>query len=379
MTKLRSKPLITASMLALAVIAWMATGTYTDGGGTPQGGSIREDGAMSTRANELPAENTVSAERGLLRVSVTKSHARAVTREVVVSARTEPNRSVELRSEAEGRVVELNAERGALLRQGEQIARLDMRDREARLAEVKALIEQHQLQYDAARSLRGQELLSAVQIAEAKARLVASEAALANIELQIQQTRLYAPFDAVVQERHIEVGDFVKVGDTVAELVDTDPLVVVGEVNEGEISGLAPGDVGYARLVDNRTVEGQLRYVAPVADEGTRTFKVELAVPNPGFELRAGMTAELRLAAGETSGHLLSPALLTLDDAGTIGVKTVNDQNRVEFHPVEVLRSTLDGIWVTGLPEVIEIITVGQGFVSAGELVEPVMIGTDSK
>ena len=110
-------------------------------------------------------------------------------------------------------------------------------------------------------------------------------------------TTIDAPFDAVLQDRSVEIGDYVQSGDAVAFVVDTDPMIVVGEVNEREVHSLAVGNPGTARLVDNTTVEGTIRYLAPVADENTRTFRVELAVPNPDGTLRAGMTAELKLSA----------------------------------------------------------------------------------
>src|SRR5690606_32345323 len=105
----------------------------------------------------------------------------------------------------------------------------------------------------------------------------------------------------------------------------------------------------------------------------TRTFRVELAVPNPDNKLPAGMTAEIRLPAGESEAHFLSPALLSLDEQGNIGVKTVDEHDVVRFHEVEIIRSASDGVWVTGLPDEVTVITVGQGFVAVGEKVEPVL------
>jgi len=136
--------------------------------------------------------------------------------------------------------------------------------------------------------------------------------------------------------------------------------------------GGAPGVEGVARFRDGREATGRIRYVAPVADSSTRTFRVELAIPNAELQFRAGITAELLLRTDDTSGHRVSPALLTLDDFGAIGVKIVDEANRVKFVPVEILRSTAEGIWITGLPDQVRIISVGQGFVTDGQLVEPV-------
>ena len=366
MERLLSKSSLIALIIGIAVVAWMATGSITS-----PGSSAAEP---ATRSAALRDADTAAGtnERAGVRVGVRHSSARPVERVVAVSARTQPNRIVEIRGEAEGRVMSIEAERGAFVRTGQPLARLDLRDREARLAEAQAVLEQNRMQYEAAQSLGGENLLSEVQIAETRARLVSAEANLRDIELEIERTVILAPFDGVVQDRLMEIGDLVRIGDTIAEFVDTDPMIVVGDVNEREIAKLTPGSPGIAELPGGATVEGIVRYVAPVADDRTRTFRVELAVPNPNRRLRAGVTAELKVTTEEIYGHLLSPALLTLDDEGTIGVKIVDAANKAKFMAVEILRSDAEGVWVTGLPESAEIIAIGQGFVVDGQLVDGV-------
>ena len=74
----------------------------------------------------------------------------------------------------------------------------------------------------------------------------------------------------------------------------------------------------------------------------------------------------------------ISPSLLTLDADGVVGVKIVDEFNRVVFYPVELAISKPDGVWVTGLPETARIITVGQGYVAVGQEVEPSFEQTDT-
>jgi multidrug efflux system membrane fusion protein len=109
-----------------------------------------------------------------------------------------------------------------------------------------------------------------------------------------------------------------------------------------------------------------------VADEATRTFEVELEVDNAGGKLRAGGTAELRIPAEAVFAHRISPSLLTLDDAGNVGVKIINDLGQVEFVVADIALSSNDGVWLAGLPETATIITVGQGYVASGAVVDTV-------
>ena len=349
-----SSTLLAAGLLG-AVVLWMLSGL------------AREDDAATHDAA------TGQASTNAPRVTVSTSRAKQVTREVVVSGRTEPNRSVELRAETEGRVVALGAARGAPVKAGQRIVGLDMRDRQARLDEARALIAYAELQFAAARKLQEKQFVSETQMAELASRVSSARAALEQIELEVANTNVGAPFDGVLQDRSVDIGDYVSSGDEIAQLVDIDPLIVVGEVSERDIHKLDVGTKGTATLVGAAPVEGQLRYLSPLAAESTRTFRVELAIANPGGRMRAGMTAEIRLAADQITAHVLSPALLTLDDAGTIGVKAVDDTDRVVFYPVEVIGSGTDGVTVTGLPAEIRLITVGQGFVRPGDLVDPSM------
>ena len=357
----RTKSMLAAGAVTLAVALWMLSGVGDDPP-SPSTRSTLRDGEAGGGDN--PERRP--------RVLVQRSTARAITREILVSARTEPNRQVELRAETDGAVVSIGAERGAIVANGQRIVSLDMRDRTALLEEAEALIVQMQLQYEAAERLRGQQFVSEAQIAEAKARLVGAEAVKHRILDDIGYTTVKAPFDAVLQDRSVEIGDYVQAGDAVAFLVDTDPMIVVGEVNEREVHSLAVGNTGTARLVDDTIVEGTIRYLAPVADENTRTFRVELAVPNPDGSLRAGMTADLRLAAEQITAHSLSPAALALADDGTVGVKAVDAASRVRFYPVEIVSASPEGISVTGLPQELGIISLGSGFVIEGQIVEAV-------
>jgi multidrug efflux system membrane fusion protein len=84
------------------------------------------------------------------------------------------------------------------------------------------------------------------------------------------------------------------------------------------------------------------------------------------------------LRGGEALAQRISPALLTLDSAGTLGVYIVDDMQIAAFIPVEIEQSETDGIWVSGLPETANVITVGQGYVNPGQKVEAIRAPTET-
>jgi multidrug efflux system membrane fusion protein len=163
------------------------------------------------------------------------------------------------------------------------------------------------------------------------------------------------------------------------EQEDHNTVINVGEVAFGTVVDINNdsvlidvGDKAEARLATGETVRGRIRYVAPVADEATRTFLVELEVDNTAGALRAGGTAELRIPAEAVLAHRVAPSLLTLDDAGNVGIKIINGEGEVEFVVADIALSTSEGVWLTGLPATATIITVGQGYVASGAVVDAV-------
>ena len=132
------------------------------------------------------------------------------------------------------------------------------------------------------------------------------------------------------------------------------------------------GDSAQVRIGNGVEMVGRVRFVSRAAEATTRTFTVEVEVPNPNDILSVGLTAELRIPANKVMAHRVSPAVLTLSGEGAIGVKIVDANNEVEFIPVTIVADTTEGIWLVGLPEMITLITVGQEFVVVGEAVRPV-------
>lgn len=319
-------------------------------------------------------EVATSSSTEVLRTSVRvrSQSAEEVTRTITINGKTAPSRIVELNAETAGRVVSIGGERGERLDRGDVIVRLDERDRKARLAQAVATVKQRELEYAARDKLMDQSYVSEAQVQEAAAMLEAAKAELARAELDIDYMVIRAPFDGALQERMVEVGDYVKAADPIATFVDERTLIISANVSEFDAHNVSKGETASAKLATGETVNGTIRYVAPVADEETRTFVVELEIDNAAGKYRGGITAELMIPAETIFAHRISPALLTLDEEGNLGIKTVSESGRVEFHRADVAMSSKEGVWIAGLPQSASIITVGQGFVNEGALVDSI-------
>ena len=314
--------------------------------------------------------DTGTPERSLVqKVHVRVPGVSRVIQEIVLNGRTEAARAVTLRAEVEGQIVSLAATHGAAVHKGDLIVQFDKRDRQARLAEAHALLKQRELEYTGTKKLQKNNLQSKIQLAKVASQLATSRAQVARIDLEIRNTRVIAPFDGILDSLPVEVGSYLKVGDEVGRLLEQDPIIFVGYVSQQERHRLVLGDRGIARLVTGAVVEGELRYIASESDPITRTFRVELQIPNPDRSLVSGITAEISIPVRFVSAIQLSSALLSLSNDDVLGVKIVNAQDRVEFLPIQIVKSTTDGLWITGLPKEVRVITVGQGFVQPGDKV----------
>jgi multidrug efflux system membrane fusion protein len=328
-------------------------------------------GPLTRDGPEIPAREPPAP----MRVAVVESEARPVERLLNLQGEVEPDQVVTVRAETAGRVVEIPVALSEGVSVGRVIARLAMDDREARLRRAEAAVKGRETDYQGARQLAREGLQAQLRVESALADLEAARADLEAVRLEIAQTRISAPIAGILDRRRAEVGDYVAVGDPVAEVVENNPLRAVVQVPQHRIHQVRPGGTARVVFLDGTVREGKIHYIAARADTATRTFRVEIRVPNPDRTLPSGISTRVEIPIETVRAHRVSPALVALDDRGRLGVKTVDDDDRVAFHPIDPMRADVEGLWVTGLPERARVITVGQGFVNAGD---PVRVAPDA-
>ena len=354
---MRATSITTALVIAVLTALWLASGLLS---GEER---VEEHPPLSAADPDARANAAPTAVRARV------VHAVPLPERVQVRGRTENKRTVDVRAETTGRVVQRPIERGDRVKEGDLLCRLALEDRPARRAQAEASVEQARLEYQGSLRLQDQGLQSETAIAQAKARLAAAEAMLAGAVLDVERTRVLAPFDGVVEDVNLNVGDYAQPGAPCARVVDLHPMLLVGRVSETEAHRFDVGAVASGRLATGEQVNGAVSFVGRQADPATRTYRVEVTLPNPDYALRSGLTAEFVVRFGETMAHRISPALLALDDEGRLGVRIVQGSDRVAFVHVDIIADEQDGLWVTGLPTRTTLITVGHQFVAAGDRV----------
>jgi len=366
----RVKPsIVIAVLLAVGATGWILSGSLPS-----QEEMQGQQGAVATEGASAPAASAsvIPPEKKVQSVRVYESVAQIRRTTLRIAGRTEASREGRLMAETEGAIRTLDVEEGDTVAAGQRIGSIKEDERNAVVREAEALLSQREIEYSAAAKLASKGFQTEISKATSLAEMEAAKAALDRARIDLAKTRLSIPFDGVIWTKDVEQGDLVKVGDLIATVVDLDPLLVVANVSEREVAAVTEGALARAKLITGETVEGIVSYISPQAEAATRTFRVEVEVPDTGNRYKAGITAELLLPLSESVAHLISPALLTLDDSGQVGVKLVDDGDIARFVPVQILEDTPDGVWIHGLPRRATLISVGQEYAGDGEKVNPV-------
>jgi membrane fusion protein, multidrug efflux system len=302
MQKIKQQPAWIALVIVLLLAGWVSSGML-----------FADD---KTNPNQVDKHHISP----LVKVTVSRMHATQVNREITLYGRTEPDRIATLRSEVKGQVKEILVNEGEFVKQGQAILKIDDSDSKNRLASAKAVMKQREIELDGAQSLGKQGYQSQVNLAQANAGLEAARAEVKILELAVQKTLITAPFDGVINQRFVEVGDLLKDGDQIANLVDLDPLVITANVTQNNVQGIELAQAAAGRMANGDVLQGKVRYISSVSQEGTNTFKVEVAVPNPGQKRLAGMSTELALPLQKNWAIRITPAVMALDEEGNLGV-----------------------------------------------------------
>ncbi|MCB1645989.1 MAG: efflux RND transporter periplasmic adaptor subunit [Pseudomonadales bacterium] len=286
-----------------------------------------------------------------------------------VRGQTQANRQVQIRAEVSGRIEALPAVKGTIVKKGDLLCKIAVDTRQSDLEEARAALQSAQLEYDGILDLKRRSLQSDINVARAKAALESARSRVKGAELALQKTEMLAPFDAVVETQPVEIGDFLGTGQVCVALMEIDPMLVVGQVAERNISHIALGDTVKVALITGDEFEGTVSFIGRSPDAATRTYPIEVTVHDLEHRMRAGMTADMRVPVGNEQAHLISPASLVLDDEGKVGVRIVDRNNIVRFVVVSIIGEAKEGVWVKGLPASVKLITIGQEEVFDGQVV----------
>ncbi|MFV1492517.1 efflux RND transporter periplasmic adaptor subunit [Phaeobacter sp. JH18-32] len=371
------------------------------------------DAADPTGAVAAAAAYTKETGKSPVGVVAIRSSARGIDSAVVLRGQTQAIREVEVRSETTSTVLSEPLRKGAQVKAGDLLCKLDPGTRpsalleakarlseakirvpeaKARLEEARARLREAQINLTAAAKLSEGGFASETRLASAQAAersavagvataetglettsagIEAASAQVAASEKELSRLDILAPFDGLLESDTAELGSLMQPGSLCATVIQLETIKLVGYVPEAEVNRVTIGAMARAELANGRLAAGKVTFISRSADPTTRTFEVEITVPNPDLAIRDGQTADIVISAEGSKAHYLPQSSLTLNNDGQLGVRVVKEDRTVGFYPVSLLRDEASGVWVSGLPEQADVIVVGQDFVVAGVAVEP--------
>ncbi len=357
-----NKSIVIALIIAVVATLWILSGVKNDA----------EKPVSQQTVSQVEEPAAELEQKKIPEVRVQNLIAQIMEDDVEVTGRTQASRQVIIRAETEGKIASLQVNKGDVVKKGQLLAKVDVGDRAARVEEARQILKQRKIQYDASKKLTEKGYNSRVRLAETESNLQSARAQLTQAQEELSNIVIKAPFGGVINDQMVEVGDYVSNGSELLEIVDLNPIEISGFLTEKQIGSLHQGDEANAILLNGEKIAGKVSFIAAAADLETRTFSMELTVPNEDYSIKEGLTAKILVPFKENKAYKISPSILSLADDGTVGIKLVNSNNVVEFQAVTLLKDTPDYLWVGGLPDNIQVITVGQEFVIPGQEVKPI-------
>ncbi|MEP9372793.1 efflux RND transporter periplasmic adaptor subunit [Mesorhizobium sp. KR1-2] len=357
MAKVRFHKLAAIGVL-IGFAVWMGTGEFS---------SV---GSAATESEKSPeAEQVKPPVRTVAVVTPARTlHARAIR----MSGQTAADKRAVLATRTGGIIAKLPVKQGQHVNAGDLVLMLDAEEKNAAVETAKQLVVQREAEFAAQQRLVQSGNSPKLQADSVRSALAAARSQLEAAQAELARTQVKAPFDGVIDRVPVEPGSSIMAGGEVATILSLDPIVAKGELSERDLSYVQLGDDAEVKLVNGETVKGTVRYVSRDASAPTRTFRIEVAVPNPEGTIPAGMTAEITVRAKPADAVILPRSVVTLSGNGDLGIRAVDQDHKVTFHPIDLIDDTPTGLVLGGIPTDARIIVAGQDLVSEGDTVDAV-------
>ena len=405
------KSIFIASFILLLVVGWIGSGQFTDV-------NAQDDTSLSTDLSNETIEKVVVEDTGN-KVEVKEFNFSQIDQSIELQGQTTHNKKIDVKSETTGNIIDIAFKRGDKVSKGDELIKISIENRKEllnsakkdldrlnkelelneknkinRLSQNKELIKLYEIEFASAKQLIDKGLssksklsLASFNLANARsdqedilitfesqqssigAQIANVKSQLKNIELDIDKTVINSPFSGIISDKMIEESVYITPGNIMFTIIDLNPIKIQGYLSEFDVNKVSLGTKAIIENTNGLKKNGTISFISPSAETSTRTFEITIEADNADLSFKSGITTKITIAGSELKAHKIPPSILTLQDDGTVGVKAVNDENIVIFYPTTSVKDTIDGIWVSGLPDKVNLIVTGQEYVAVGESV----------
>ena len=409
------KSIFFAFLIFAITIGWLASGQI--GKVNAQDDKKSTDSNISTDTNETQASVDNA---NIIKIETRTLLAEQIDQSIIIQGQTIYNKKVDVKSETTGNIININFVRGNKVSKDQNLLNISIENRKEILTSVQKnidritkeliingknrdnllsknseLIKLYEIEYLSAKQLIDKGLSSKSKLSLASFNLANAnsdqidinlkyESTLANLEsqissykselkkidLDIENTLISAPFDGIITEKYIEISDYVTPGTILLTIVNLNPIKIQGYLSEFDINKVKKNTKAIIENSNGIRKEGKITFISPSAETSTRTFEITIEAENSDLSYKSGITTSIIIEGSELQAHKISPSILTLKDDGSVGVKALSKENIVLFYQIQKVKDTVDGMWVSGLPNEVNLIISGQEYVTIGQLIE---------
>ena len=404
------RSVLIASSILILVVGWIGSGQLTK--------VKAKDETESTNVTKKNVEvQEFSLDDNSNKVEIKEFKFNQIDQSIDLQGQTTHNKKIDVKSETTGNITNISFQRGDKVSAGDQLIKISLENRKEllnsskknlerlnkelilneknklnRLSQNKELIKLYEIEYASAKQLIDKGLSSKSKLSLASFNLanarsdqedilinfesqksnIESQIAnvisqLKNIELDIENTTINSPFSGIISNKMIEVSEYITPGNILFTIIDLNPIKIQGYLSEFDVNKVSLGTKALIENTNGIKKEGNISFISPSAETSTRTFEITIEAENSDLSFKSGITTKITIAGSELKAHKIPPSILTLQDDGTVGVKAVNSENIVIFYPTATVKDTIDGIWVSGLPDTVNLIVTGQEYVAVGD------------
>lgn len=339
------------------------------------GGRIKEKKTRLEEAKKAAMKKEVPA----VRVITLALEPRRLEDKINLPAQVEPYRDVWVKAEVPGQVVKVLVEEGQTVKNEQVLVKLDDRDYQSRLARIEANYKLAKLNYDRTSALVKKKITAATKLDEIEAQLKDLTAQRKEAQLALSRTRITSPICCLLNELKAKEGDFVSVGDPVAQILQLDRIKVTVGVPESDVAAifdLEEADV-IIEALGKRRVKGRKIFLSRQPRTLARLYDLELIVPNPDRRILPGMFARVELVK-QVFDKALAVPLYAVISQGDERIVFIEKEGRAERRRIEVGALVGWQVRVTsGLMAGDRVIVVGHRLLDHGQQVEIIKNVTD--
>ena len=407
---MKSSIIISVLILA-AVLGWIGSGQIT------KVKAESEDNSSYQVAESETLTSTNTSDSNSEKVELKNFNFNLIDQSIELQGQTVFNKKIDVKSETTGNIIDISFKRGDKVAKNTELIKISIENRiellnsakkdlerlnkeldlneknkNNLLGQNKELIKLYEIEYASAKQLIDKGLssksklsLASFNLANAKAdqediiikyesqlsniesQIANVKSQLRNIELDIENTSIKAPFDGIISDKIIEISEFITTGNKLFTIIDLNPIKIQGYLSEFDVNKVSVGTNALIEDSNGIKKNGKITFISPSAETSTRTFEITIEADNKDLSYKSGITTKIIIKGSELKAHKIPPSILTLLDDGTVGVKAIDNKNIVIFYPIKTIKDTVDGMWVSGLPDTVDLIISGQEYISIGE------------